>query len=286
MIPFDTNNIKEVNHNSIPTRSKYKKINDQQINRDSRRYKPRSRFPDREFFGRRTGGHPNHPVSLSGIKSTRDVPVAPQITVPNSSTDQSLDAKVSPLVPVRVAEPDRDESVTPETSENSQHNIKSGDQGSSGQQPFAMETPSERGRPVPEPDQLNTIEHAELSQTVAMEVSEVKATSPENNSASKSNGPSKTASPVSTLPATPANPCPSSYKDTSSPPESSNGIYRCYRCQQILGDEDEVYLCAVCGSLDCDCDDNINDHVHPGHKIGDMWLAKQTLGVLRMKYNA
>ena len=64
----------------------------------------------------------------------------------------------------------------------------------------------------------------------------------------------------------------------SSPPTSLEGKFRCGCCDRVIGEQDGVYLCKVCGVLDCSCDpDFYATHEHQGHVLSEMWLGEETL---------
>ncbi len=66
---------------------------------------------------------------------------------------------------------------------------------------------------------------------------------------------------------------------SASPPATINDIYWCYRCEQVIGDHEEVFLRSVCDALDCEFHDSINNHRYPGNDLTAMWLDKEELGI-------
>ena len=65
---------------------------------------------------------------------------------------------------------------------------------------------------------------------------------------------------------------------SSPPPLKTDGRYRCCFCERIISYQDGVYLCKVCGALDCSCDDNFDYfHQHSGFDCTDMWLGEERL---------
>ena len=68
----------------------------------------------------------------------------------------------------------------------------------------------------------------------------------------------------------------------SSPPNIKDGEVSCMACGTLLGDEDCVFLCVVCGNVVCGCDSKILDrHNHQGYDNQEIWLGEEQLLVFR-----
>ena len=57
-------------------------------------------------------------------------------------------------------------------------------------------------------------------------------------------------------------------------------------CNALLSDDDGVYLCVVCGNVDCGCDEaNMDNHTHLGYDPAEIWLGEEQLLVFRKLHN-
>ena len=71
----------------------------------------------------------------------------------------------------------------------------------------------------------------------------------------------------------------------SSPPTKTAGKFLCCFCDREICDQDGVFLCKVCGALDCSCQDDFDLHSHPGWHYDDMWLGEERLEVFKNMFS-
>ena len=57
-------------------------------------------------------------------------------------------------------------------------------------------------------------------------------------------------------------------------------------CKRIISDNDGVFVCMVCGKIDCGCDDiRTKRHKHSGYENCGMWLGEELLSTFREMCN-
>ena len=268
VIPFNTSTpYSHATESQRPAHIKYTKKNLHQVERDSARYRQKARINyNREFYGRR---NPNQSQSLSA----RPDPSTNAAQIQNDAVDRPLNPEVKPFRPGSVAV-DLEKSPNP-------------DDPASGGLPVIKEVTGQ-----PKNDTQSVISKTKeniIPGVMPMDASDQKSVLPEIEPfsfLSSVDHDSNRSVPPKTPTISSGDYTSLAFRETSSPPVLKDGEVSCMFCEKLISDDDDMFLCKVCGHADCGCDANLSKrHRHPGFTWEEIWLGAETLSVFRKMHD-